>query len=328
LIIYKSTDASAPTLAGVVGGAYSSGWAAGSLLELLRQILVVGYGSKAAAGWSLAYHGTSEGVFQQGAGCGFYLHMLDDGSATAGAKEASFNGGESYTAYNTGTALFPTSAQNSGKLYMRKSDTADSTVRPWICFADAKTFYLFTVPQHGSGTEYYAGMGFGDFATYYSGDAYNCIAIGRTTSASTDTLTNDNLDLTSVFATISNGHYVARGYAQAGASVAVGKTGGAALTNQGGTQALAAATGMPFPNPTDGKFYLGRCYIQDGTTIPSTSLRGYLRGFWIPMHNSSILPMEYTFTGSGSIAGRSFRTLGLRTGSNGRYVMETSDTWD
>src|SRR5262249_23581766 len=130
--IYKSTDASAPTLQGIVGGAYSSGWADGSLLQLLRKVLVTGYGSKTAAGWWQTFQGTSEGVFQQGAGCSFYLHVLDDGSMTAGAREANMYGSENQTAISTSTAKFPTTSQVTNGILFRKSDTADTTVRQWI----------------------------------------------------------------------------------------------------------------------------------------------------------------------------------------------------
>lgn len=325
--VYKSTDASAPTLQGIVGGAYSSGWADGSLLELLRKILVTGYGTKTAAGWSLAFSGTSEGVFKQGAGCGFYLHVLDDGSATAGAREASFNGGESYTAVSTGTGLFPSSGQNGGKLYFRKSDTADTTQRQWVCYADNKTVYLFASPTGA----YYSGMLFGDFVSFFSGDAYNCIAVGRTISAAADNTTNEHYDDLSVNVNTSlTGHYTARTYSQGGSSINSTKMNNT-LTYLGSSPGKWGSGGnMPFPNPADSKFWLGRIYVGDASgSSPTNVLRGYLRGLWASQHVSSNTPMEYSFAGTDGLVGRTFRILGLPGGTTAtRTVVETSDTWD
>lgn len=326
--IYKSTDASAPTLQGVVGGAYSSGWADGSLLNLLDKVLVTGYGSQTAAGWTRSFTGTSKGVFKQGAGCGFYIRVLDDGTLTAGAREASFYGEETASDVDTGTGLFPTAAQQSTGLKMRKSDTADTTQRQWIIFADAKTFYLFVIP---SGT-YYAGMAFGDFFSFKSGDAYNCMAIGRITSAAVDTTTNETLDMVnagSMASTTDTGHYFARAYSQGGTAVNFEKR-GASFAQMTAAGAMASAASLVYPNSPDSGLYIGRVYVHDNLSAPASHVRGYLRGLWALQHAGNQVPMEYDFAGVGTIAGRTFRVLGMRTGNNanGRYTVETSDTWD
>lgn len=330
--IYSSADTGAPTLQGIVGGAYSSGWADGSLLELLRKCLVTGYGSKSAAGWSLAYSGTSEGMFQQGSGCGFYLHVLDDGTATAGAKEAIFNGYEQATAYDTGTYAFPTSSQNLGKLYFRKSDSADTVQRPWLLIGDDKTFYLWSVPQYGNAGSpaiYAAGMGFGDFYSVYPNDAYNCLVIGRITSASSDSAAYETLDLANYGMTSGvNGHYMARGYAGIGTSVNLTLAANLFQYITGNT-ALASTGPLPYPNPSDSKLWMQRIYVGDPTTPPTQHVRGYLRGLWQSLHRGDQLPYNYTWNGSGGIAGRTFKVLGQPGPvTNSRYIVETSDTWD
>ena len=321
--IYTSLDASAPTLQGIVGGAYSSGWADGSLLNLLDKVLVTGYGSQTAAGWTRSFTGTSQGTFRQGAGCLFYLNVLDDGSLTAGAREGAFWGSETASAVLTGTGLFPTVAQQATGLKMRKSDTADTTQRSWIVFADNKTFYLFV--NTGFSTAYYAAMGFGDFFSYKSGDLFNCMAVGRITSAIVDATANEQLDAirTGAYAA-TNGHYIARGYAGTGTSVQWDGRSMSAISN--------ATTGsIVFPNPTDSGFYVGRLYIIDLSSPPTTSVRGYLRGLWFSQNTGASLPLEYNFAGVGTLAGRTFRVLGLGGGQSpttSRFVMETSDTWD
>lgn len=328
--IYKSTDASAPTLQGIVGGALSgSDWADGSFLQLLRKVLVTGYGSKTAAGWTQSFAGTSEGAFKQGGGCGFYVNVTDDGTMTAGAREANMRGFETMTALHTGTGLFPTVAQITNGVLFRKSDTADTTQRQWIAFADNKTFYVFS--WTGNATAYYSGMMFGDIYSYVSGDAYNCMIIGRVTSAAADTVTNETLDVQQPQATSTcNGHYIARGYNQAGGAINISKNGQFFTTNAAGSQGPGQVGSMPYPNASDGKLWLARAYVSDPTTAPTNSLRGFLRGFWIPQSAGVQLPFEYTINGSGGLSGRTFRVLGLRTGinANSRYCMETSDTWD
>lgn len=332
LVVYSSADASAPTLQGIVGGAYASGWADGSLLNLLDKCLVTGYGTKAAAGWARSFTGTSKGVFKQGAGCGFYLRVLDDGTLSAGAREASFYGEETASDVDTGTGLFPTAAQQATGLKMRKSETADTTQRQWTLYADNKTFYLFV--DAGESTRYLTAMAFGDFFSFKSGDAYNCIAIGRVTSAAIDAATNEALDLLQQGAPGSGttGSYIARGYNQAGTSVPIERRSpNFNLSTGSATIAMGAALNWAvFPNPEDSGLYIGRVYLVDAFTSPGPNLRGYLRGFWAIQTTASVVPLEYSFSGVGTLAGRTFKVLGLRTGNNanGRYTMETSDTWD
>jgi hypothetical protein len=334
--IYSSSDASAPVLEGVVGGALTAGaFASGSFLEVLRQILVAGYGSQTAAGWTMPFTATSHASFKQGAGCGFYIDVLDDGSLTAGAREAQCVGYEAMSAVGTGTGLFPTAVQQSTGIKFRKSDAAASTpVIPWLCFADASTFYFFSVPQYPSGTLYYAALAFGNFHSFVPNDAYNCMIIGRVTSATLDGLGNENLDAMEAGAafigTKPAGHYLARGYSQSGAALnfpvynAFGQMSGSALANGNNT------SNVPYPNPSDNSLLLAKAFITDPDTAPITSLRGYMRGFYLFGQDGSKVPIGTSFTGTGNLAGRTFRVLGLRTGSgvNGRVIMETSDTWD
>jgi hypothetical protein len=314
-----------------VGGAYSSGWADGSLVQLLRKCLVTGYGSGAqasGAGWSQPYNGTSKGVFQQGGGNGRCIRVLDDGSATAGAREAKMTGYGAMSDVDTGTDQFPSSSQNSGVLYCRKSDTADSTQRSWVLYADDKTFYLFVYT--GFSTAYYAGFMFGDFVSYVDGDTWNTIIIGRVTSAATDAVTNELLDQVQIGSgSAVSGHYMPRGYNQLGTSITCSKM-GAFFTTTGSLQAMASQGLLPFPNPSDGKVWITRLYIVDTSTTPTGSIRGYLRGLWDIQHAGVNTPLEYSVNGSGALTGRIFKILGLRTGNsaNGRYVVETSDTWD
>ena len=73
MTIYKSTDPSAPALPSVNG----------SMINVLYQCLVTGYGSKAGAGWTRPFTGTNLAAFKQGAGGNNrYLRVFDGGFST------------------------------------------------------------------------------------------------------------------------------------------------------------------------------------------------------------------------------------------------------
>lgn len=111
--IYRSSDASAPGLTGQ----------AGSLIGVLDACLVNGYGAKAAAGWAKEFSGTNLAVYRAPSGNRLRIRVNDTGTTVARVV-----GYETMTDVDTGVNPFPTAAQVSGGLYVRKSETADSTV--------------------------------------------------------------------------------------------------------------------------------------------------------------------------------------------------------
>lgn len=340
--VYTSLDSGAPTLQGVVGGAYSSGWTNGSLLELLRKVLVAGYGTTSPAGWALSYTGTSKGVFRQGAGCQFYLRVLDDGSLAGGAREASYYGGETATDVDTLGAQFPTSAQLANRCIVRKSNTADTTQRPWLCFADARTFWLFAWGNQGTSDSsmFLNAMHFGDFYSLHAADAFNCAVWGKTASQSTgNTLGNENVFGASGGASVGvvvNGLYVPRTYNQYSQSTQYAVP-VPPLRNQTGSSTAACygsdAVGntaiVPFPNPSD-HFFADRIYLLDPSAVPTIGLRGYFRGVWAYPHYSNHTLYGAVMEGDPNdsyMTGRTFQMLGLLA-RGGTPLVETSDTWD
>ena len=169
ITFYKSTDASAPSLTGQVG----------SLVALLDAILVNGYGSQPAAGWTTAYTATNKRDYKQGSGSnGYYLDIDDSGPGGGAAREARMRGYETMSALATGTQAFPTSAQSSFGVVCRKSTTADSTARPWYCVADATCFHLFVDTGDNTAPNYSMAFSFGDIFSYKSSDTYNTVIIG------------------------------------------------------------------------------------------------------------------------------------------------------
>jgi hypothetical protein len=313
-ILYYSTDASAPTLTGT----------AGDLVNVLTACLVNGYGAKAAAGWTRSFSGSNGAVYRQGGGNGFAVSVDDNASGAGGAAEALARGYEAPSGVGAGTGPFPTVAQLSNGIVIRKSATVSAALRTWMVAADDRTFYLFVQTGDGAGT--YLAFGFGDLYSMLPGDAYRTFICGRHV-ANSAVLTNDNLDLISgsTIATM-NGHYFARSWAGSGGSTGFFKSG------DGSSLASVAATGMrgniPFTNPTDGGIYVARVYMRDSVTAPINSLRGWMRGFWHWCHSQNAPVDGDEFTGSpGSIlAGRTMHIV-RGSGNSGVYCIETTN-WD
>jgi hypothetical protein len=350
--IYRSTDASAPSLTGQVG----------SLVTLLLDCLVNGYGSQSAAGWTNPYNsGSNKAVFRNSAtdGTGLYLNVDDNGTTTA--KEAYMTGFETMSAFNTGTNQFPTSGQlnigsnPAGALVCRKSTTADATARAWTVIADDTVFYLFTETGDQASPTAAFPFVFGDIFSYKSSDAYRCIIIGRNAS-NTASVTNEPLSaLLSGFsgstgydilaATIS-GHYMDRTWTGVGGSVAVGKHvdqmkmgagQGAASTGTSGSSANSTGANLglgrlntpgyfPYPNGPDGGLYLSPIWIHH-----SSSVRGYLKGLWAPLHDRPLNHND-TYSGTGNLNGKSFVVQSIPAYVNsatdyGQVHIETSSTW-
>lgn len=328
ITFYRSTDASAPTLTGQVG----------SLTALLDAILVNGYGTQPAAGWTIAYTGTNQRDYKQGAGsCGFYLDVNDAGPGAGAAREARMRGYEVMTALATGTNPFPTTAQQTNGVCCRKSSTADATARAWYCLADATCFYLFVDTGDYTGPSYSFAFCFGDFFSYKSGDAYNCQIQGRNGENST----NGNIECVTTICgqanalnavTSGRASYLARSWTGTAGSVQFTKHSALLATTtsnyEGSTGGLTANNGAigPQPNGPDGALLMAPVWIAHNGNI-----RGYMKGMWAPLAQQPCGHTD-TFSGTGNMAGKTFIALNVQStnnngSQNGMLFMETSNTW-
>jgi hypothetical protein len=350
--VYRSTDGSAPTLTGQVG----------SLVTLLLDCLVNGYGSQSAAGWTNPYNsGSNKAVLRNSAtdGTGLYLNVDDNGTTTA--KEAYMTGFETMSAFNTGTGQFPTSGQlnigsnPAGAVVCRKSTTADATARAWTLIADDTVFYLFTETGDQASPTAAFPFVFGDIFSYKSSDAYRSIIIGRNIANSAAVA---NEALSSLLSSSNNGtaysflaatiigHYMDRTWTGVGGSLIVGKhvdqlkmgagVGAPATGNSGATTNSASATialgrintpgFFPYPNGPDGGLYLSPIWIHH-----SSSVRGYLKGLWCPLHDRPLNHND-TYSGTGNLNGKSFVVQAIPAYISsatdiGQVHIETSSTW-
>lgn len=321
--VYKHSDASAPVLSGTVG----------ALIALLDAVLVNGYGAKPAAGWTKPFSGTNLAVYRNSAavGSGLYLNVDDNAqAATAGAREARLRGNEIATQANTGTAVtgvtgpFPTTGLLAAGIIVRKSKSADATARDWIMVADQRTFHLWTKPL---GTMGWSGFSFGDFFSLKGAtDPFRAIIIGRSAGDAIQADESvDNLSVLAALTTLVAGHYTPRSYEGdiVGATSTIGKHGDGV---KGSTTRLEG--NMLYPNPTDGNVLLSQLWVHEDTGLQGT-VRGRLRGLWQWLHIASApVNDQDTFSGAGTLAGKTFMILKPAMTADGIYVVETSDTWE
>lgn len=316
--IYQSTDASAPVLTGQ----------AGKLTDLLDAVLVNGYGSKTAAGWTINKTTTNKrGYLQNLTGAnnssGMLLYVDDTGPGAGAAKEARACGFETMSAITpTGTGQFPTAAQSTvgvGTLVIRKSTTADATARPWTIVANGQSVYIFidtgdiTSPLVASFP-----FIFGDFKSYKTSDPYAVIIIGRTAENSSSA-NIDPLQITppegwaaTRVAPINQtyiGHFVARNFTGVGGSKKVAKTidlskfAESTYANQGNNFFAGGYTGEAVTTIAASGIAIGynyqnvfpypnaadnSMYLSAIEITHDSGVHGYLKGLWAPLHHRPI----------------------------------------
>lgn len=295
--VYKSTDASAPSLSGTNG----------SLVALLDACLVNGYGSKAAAGWAKAFSGANKAAYRAPAGVRHYIRVQDDGPGAGVAREARLLGYASMTDVDTGAGAFGSGAVT------RKSSTADATARPWYVLADARSFYLLI--QAEAALPNWLGTMFGEYFSILSpASTGRSIIWGRYVENSA-TLTNERLDVRSAITSVSSGSAAVTQFGGGGGATGVGLHFGDA------NSASATLVGvLTYPNPTDNGLHMGPVWVHE-----VNNRIGRMRGFWCMHHPVTSFADGTTFTGSGAYAGKTFLII-KPTGNNGCYCFETSDT--
>lgn len=352
--LYQSTDASAPSLTGQVG----------SLTSLLDAILVNGYGSKTAAGWTIAYTATNKRQYAMASG-GTGRQLYIDDTAPSTAKEARATGWVGGSALNTGTRQFPTTSQMtapSGAVVSRKSTSADSTARAWNAVADGHTLYLWVYT--GDFTTPAAAMffSFGDFFSDNASDTSNCQILGRTGDNQSSfqyewlpevAAINIGASVSPLTTFCPSGHYADAQMTNVGGSVQLGhilehglisNTGannnGGTLTNTNSGVTVAGngrmkvghywfdGYSLPYPNPADGS-----CLMVPYRLCNSSALRGRMKGLWIPLHDRPFSDGDTFTSSSGLLNGKSFIAANIgcwgfnNANDYAQVLVEYSDTW-
>ena len=170
--VYRSTDADAPVLTGLVG----------SLITVLDACLVNGYTDRPAAGWTKAFSGTNKAAYRNdhtAGASGAYFLVEDD-------APGSTSGGDSrLRAYGTMSAI-DAGTDDTDPEWFRKG-AASGDARPWVLAADGMTFWLYSWDNGDStGGDRDANMcGAGDYICIDAENAFRYFVIGNESSGDT-----------------------------------------------------------------------------------------------------------------------------------------------
>jgi len=312
--VYRSTDPEAPVLSGTVG----------SLINVLRACLVDGYGTQAPAGWSMPY---TDGLtppqrahFRQAPRAGweaYDIEILDNGNTGFGADRAgyaAFWGWVGATGLGQGTIAFPVRTSNG--IFVRKSATSDTTPRAWFVVASERAFHF--VLYHATGPDWaaaYLGF-FGDLLPVGQNDNTAVLAAGSTGPSQHGGLVRQETHAAALFAPFT--------FQGAPGPVPL------SMLWPAGTFDVVVGNGpFAYPNGPDGAGYIDRVILTD-----SGHLRGFIPGFWVPLHDwksASNVTNGTILSGSGPLAGREFMVVKWGNGNTGSgtaaFALEISDTW-
>lgn len=211
-----------------------------------------------------------------------------------------------------------TGASVSGN-FVLKTIVANTNPISWTIVATNAAFYLWVNCSQEVNTYLNSNISFfGDIQSFKSGDVYNSMliaSVAATTSSSTFS------SLSTSLSSVLGGHWLARSYTQLGTSVSVSKH----------SDQLRSAAGMgrgslAYPNLIDGGLTVAPVWVSE-LSNPQFPLRGILPGIWNICHLSALQPFD-TFTGAGTLAGKTFIVLPVYSGGGaGQCAIETSNTW-
>lgn len=323
--IYSSTDPGAPALSGTVG----------SLLNLMRALLVTGYGSspnaKPGLGWTEAFTGANKAAFRNSpiTGSGYYL-QVDDTNANYGLLRAF----ETMTAIDTGTNLVPTAAQLANGLIWAKSSQASAVARAWFAIGTETCVYLF-MDSDGKLLENAAPHFAGDLISLKPGDLH-AFAISTYGGAGIYSV-NSNTNLFYTASSMQTGADTISAAPLVIARSSSGATGAVLGTHLNLVGAWPAGRGyggtaspqIPYPAPNIGGLLYDRPLINDAAYSP----RGYFPGLYAPLHNRPLADLSQLLEPDGRPAGtiflaRSYRSFSIgQTTGNGQLLFDLTAEW-
>ncbi|UOF79431.1 tail assembly protein [Caudoviricetes sp.] len=234
---------------------------------------------------------------------------------------------------DTGTNPFPTSGQFSGGLYARKSVTANSTARPWICIANDSAFYIFL---HGNRTGAYTPTGwdggdgqlsFGTLVnTRVASDINASFLCAASDSSATSTTASGLRQCVTAFSTSAQATlYLNGSYDQISSVSTQCNQRGMVFLSLSAAQSGAGGVGTLFPDPITGAFLLSPITVVESALF---AVRGDMPGIRAlgPLFSGSGMPTYTTIIeGMGPSTGRSFLVVG--TGASSAAAFDLGD-WD
>lgn len=304
ITFYSSADAGAPVLSGT-----------GDITTVLDAILINGYGSKPAAGWTKPFTGTNKVAYRMASGAGqagYYLRIQDQLDSGRGYRWRSY---KTMSDVDTGTNPVPTVAQMAGDgFYGWKSTTNDTTARWWFAVADA-TGLMFVVSQDttptarvGSLVGHYIYLA--QIESYIDSSDTAIAVMGSSTNTTAGTANTADLSryLTSTNYTANANAYISTSYMGLEGSFAFAKR------SKGFDQSNTSGAGVQeFPFRNSGRVLISRTYICEGASGNWGTIRGHLPFlFSIPSQKlSDATPIwgvlgGSTLEGNGLVAGKNF----------------------
>lgn len=147
---YNSTDTGAPQMGGN---------AAGSLVQVIKTVLVDGYGDKPSLNWELMFADptTYTYVFRPRSGSRMFLKIIDDGTLYSNTMwYASVISYENMFSANNGIHPCPPEQSWLNKQcgHILKTAESSTTVQKWRIIGDGEGFFLFTSPYSSKATNY------------------------------------------------------------------------------------------------------------------------------------------------------------------------------
>jgi len=161
-VLRESTDASAPILTAEVG----------SLIHVLKKVLVDGYGDKTALGWSIMLEDedVNECVFRANSGTRFPIKISDNRDEPRSAFVKAY---ESMSDINTGYGMCPFTTDIEHSCILKSSNNSGSAPIPWKIIGDDKGFWFITKASHA---QYPDNIQYSFWFPHYFGD-YTALSI-------------------------------------------------------------------------------------------------------------------------------------------------------
>lgn len=268
----------------------------------------------APLGWDKPFSGTNLAVYRSPdvTGTREFLRVNDTGTT-----DARVIGYEAMTDVNTGTGLFPTTAQLSGGGFWPKSNTADATARPWIVVGDVRGFYVWTSSSAGAQTT----VTFGDFASRKSPDPFGCSLSAMLVAAIT---TARPEDISSSSLSTGQGHWATRGVSGLGAAVLLNRAAQTSFTTGQRYSGSNDSTVPQFPNPADNALLV--CPMHAFEPAPAQCLRGTMPGAYFVLNSvgAPVFADREIVTGVTGLTGRSLRAV---RSPNGVMFFDVTGPW-
>jgi hypothetical protein len=315
ITVYRSTDVSAPTLNGEIG----------SMITVLDAILVNGYGTQPAAGWTKAYSDTNLAAYRMSTtspATGMYLRVDDTGTTAARVV-----GYKTMSNINTGTGVFPTTAQLSGGLFLRKSNTANTTSRPWMAIACERGFYFWTFGNSttfGTNSVEDGLLYFGDFSSYKTVNNNNCLITGNIQNTGSSGNTFAQMQTASYTGT--QYLWLAKNYTGLADSQVALKVRRMPSSLATGSGTLGASTSSVYPDPVTGNLTLFKIDLLEGPG--NVNFSGSFPGLYEPHGGTNVGNIFDTFTGTGTLSGINFILMPIYNSTTlGRGAFQISGDW-